>query len=87
MEHAFAAGYDPALELATLSATQADISDDLNELAFDMNGNKQKTWSGHLRRREQDRIDQIVHGIEKGHYFVLLGPKAGRTPRGTTIAR
>lgn len=85
MEHAFAAGYDPALELATLSATQADISDDLNELTFDTNGAKPKTWSGHLRRREQDRIDQIVHGIEKGHYFVLLGPKAGHAPRGVAV--
>lgn len=82
MAEAFDAGYDPALELATHATTQIDISDDLNELAFDTNGTKPKSWTGHLRRREQDRIDQIVHGIEKGHYFVLLGPKVKHALRG-----
>lgn len=78
MELAFAAGYDPALELATHSAQQVDIVDDLDEVAFDSELSEPRTWSGHLRRREQDWIDRIVHGTETGHYFVLLGPKASR---------
>lgn len=32
-------------------------------------------WTQHLRRKEQDAVDQIVHGAETGHYFMLLGPK------------
>lgn len=77
MALAFAPGYDPALELATHSGRNIEFEDDLDELAFGTNGTEPTTWSGHLRRREQDWIDRIVHGAETGHYFVLLGPKVG----------
>jgi hypothetical protein len=30
---------------------------------------------GHLRRKEQDVIDRIIHGDEGGHYFLLFGCK------------
>jgi hypothetical protein len=77
MEKAFAAGYDPALELATHSGKlQQAVEEKLDELTFDNDGVRQPTMpSGHLRRREQDWIDRIVHGAETGHYYVLLGPK------------
>ena len=32
-------------------------------------------WTKHLRRREQDILDMIIHGREHGHYFMLLGAK------------
>ena len=32
-------------------------------------------WTKHLRRREQDILDTIIHGRESGHYFMLLGAK------------
>jgi len=77
MEKAFAPGYDPALELATHSGKlQQVVEEELDELTFDNDGTQQPTTpSGHLRRREQDWIDRIVHGAETGHYYVLLGPK------------
>lgn len=80
MELAFAPGYDPALELAQHSLKQANADvdgelDELDELTFDNQGTEPLTLSGHLRRREQDWIDRIVHGAETGHYYVLLGPK------------
>lgn len=80
MERAFAGGYDPALELAQHSNRKAEDAgaaelDELDELTFDGLGAGQLTASGHLRRREQDWIDRIVHGAETGHYYVLLGPK------------
>jgi hypothetical protein len=77
MEKAFAAGYDPALELATHSSKQPQTAqEELDELTFENNGAQQPTTpDGHLRRREQDWIDRIVHGADTGHYYVLLGPK------------
>ena len=75
IEKAFAAGYDPALELAKASAKKpkgeatSAIGDD--ELDWDADG----PWTEHLRRQEQDLIDRIIRGNEVGHYFVLLGPK------------
>ena len=32
-------------------------------------------WTQHLRRKEQDLVDSIVHGAETGHYYMFLGPK------------
>ncbi|KAJ3784891.1 hypothetical protein GGU10DRAFT_387938 [Lentinula aff. detonsa] len=37
----------------------------------------------HMKRREQDQIDRIIHGEEVGHYYVLLGPKGAG--KGTMI--
>lgn len=68
IEGAFAAGYDPALELATHMAQTKPTGEDLD---YDLDG----PWTEHLRRKEQDMIDRIVHGGEHGHYFILLGPK------------
>ncbi|KAH7927457.1 hypothetical protein BV22DRAFT_1127376 [Leucogyrophana mollusca] len=34
-------------------------------------------WTEHLRRNEQDAIDNIIKGKTKGHYFFLIGPKGG----------
>ncbi|KAJ6589826.1 hypothetical protein DFH09DRAFT_216845 [Mycena vulgaris] len=85
IEDAFAAGYDPALELATYQnkppagTVEHNSLDPLDELEFDAEG----PWTQHLRRREQDWIDAIVQGEEPGHYFVLLGPKG--SGKGTMI--
>lgn len=33
-----------------------------------------------IRRKEQHMIDKIMRGEEKGHYYLLLGPKgSGKT--------
>ncbi|KAF9469981.1 hypothetical protein BDZ94DRAFT_1243679 [Collybia nuda] len=77
IEDAFAAGYDPALELAT-HQTKKVIQASAGELNFD-----ESPWTEHLRRKEQDCIDRIVQGREPGHYFVLLGPKG--SGKGTMI--
>ena len=69
MEDAFAAGYDPALEL---TKTHIPAKSDLGrDGTFDEHG----PWTEHLRRKEQDHIDLIVHGQKSGHYFMLIGPK------------
>lgn len=70
IEEAFAAGYDPALELATHQTKKAPTEGLGNELNFD-----EAPWTENLRRKEQDWIDRIVTGQEPGHYFMLLGPK------------
>jgi hypothetical protein len=60
IEQAFEAGYDPALEVA-MQAKKRYGEDDHQML--------------HLRRKEQDIVDKIVHGGEVGHYYMLLGSK------------
>ncbi|KAJ7928435.1 hypothetical protein B0H13DRAFT_982567 [Mycena leptocephala] len=82
IENAFSAGYDPALELATYQGkpgppAEVNLDEDpIDELEGD------GPWQ-HLRRKEQKCIDDIVHGREPGHYFVLLGPKG--SGKGTMI--
>ena len=68
MEKAFAAGYDPSLELAKShfpDRSESNVDGDDYDLR----------WTEHLRRKEQDTVDHIIHGKEFGHYFMLLGPK------------
>ncbi|KAF8967970.1 hypothetical protein BDZ97DRAFT_1655931 [Flammula alnicola] len=72
MENAFAAGYDPALELAKAHTVKSAPTDDT---AQDPLFAEDVPWTENLRRKEQDMIDHIVHGEEAGHYFLLLGPK------------
>ena len=75
MEDAFRPGYDPALELATfptksqrrVERRQQEVTDP--ELGTEDPGSRPQ----HLRRKEQDFIDTIMHGLETGHYYVLLG--------------
>lgn len=72
IEDAFAAGYDPALELAThQTKRRAAETDDLGDLVYE----EGSEWAEKLRRKEQDQIDRMVQGQEPGHYFMLLGPK------------
>ena len=33
------------------------------------------SWTEHLRRKEQDTLDRIIHGAETGHYYMILGSK------------
>jgi len=71
IEQAFQGGYDPALELAVhakKSSEDRQMADTTEELA------------NHMRRKEQDIIDRIIHGDESGHYFMVLGCKGtGKT--------
>ena len=32
-------------------------------------------WTDHLRRKEQDFVERVIHGVETGHYFMILGCK------------
>ncbi|KAF9047399.1 hypothetical protein BJ165DRAFT_1403124 [Panaeolus papilionaceus] len=82
IEEAFQPGYDPALELAKLHTSRKgpprdDTDDDPNLLEDG------EPWTEDIRRKEQDYIDDIVHGNEVGHYYMLLGPKG--TGKGTMI--
>jgi hypothetical protein len=71
MEKAFAAGYDPSLELAKSHFPKRSDSNGVDDDEdYDLVG-----WTEHLRRKEQDTVDHIIHGKEHGHYFLLLGPK------------
>ncbi|KAF7315154.1 hypothetical protein MIND_00029800 [Mycena indigotica] len=87
IEDAFAAGYDPALELATYQNKNAGErkkeDDDDDNVIDNLDLPEDGPWTQHLRRKEQDWIDAIVHGEEPGHYFVLLGPKG--SGKGTMI--
>ena len=72
MEKAFAAGYDPALELTKV---HMPTEIDSNGRVIDDTCSDHGPWTEYLRRKEQDAVDRIVHGRELGHYFMLLGPK------------
>ncbi len=61
MENAFKPG-DPVLELVSVPNTAIP-----NKLADELDG-----W---LPRKEQSKIDAIVDGTERGHYFLLVGEK------------
>jgi hypothetical protein len=73
IEQAFQGGYDPALELAIQARHSlenrhtADATEDV-EVMHD-------PLMVHLRRKEQDIIDRIIHGDEGGRYFLILGCK------------
>jgi hypothetical protein len=71
MEAAFAAECDPALDLARHAKKSAKHA--VEDSALYMDG--AELWTHHLRRKEQDIIDQIIQGAETGHYYVLLGAK------------
>ncbi|KAI0042641.1 hypothetical protein FA95DRAFT_1610043 [Auriscalpium vulgare] len=77
IEQAFEGGYDPALELA-VHAKRAAESRQVSAAIDDLEVGE--LWTEHLRRKEQDILDRIIHGAESGHYFMLLGCKgAGKT--------
>ena len=72
IEQAFQGGYDPALELvvhaknSTRSRDTTDVIDDFEEHG---------PWTEHLRRKEQDFVERVIHGVETGHYLMILGCK------------
>ncbi|KAJ1306180.1 hypothetical protein OPQ81_010889 [Rhizoctonia solani] len=71
IEDAFAAGYDPALELANHPSRHLGASvsgDGLGDFPIS---------SRHMEREEQDIVDSIMEGNEGGHYFLFMGPKGG----------
>ncbi|KAH8673506.1 hypothetical protein BX600DRAFT_206524 [Xylariales sp. PMI_506] len=59
MEHAFKPG-DPVLELAAIAK---DVPSSPND---------DEHW---IQRQEQAKIDAIIDGNEKGHYFLIMGEK------------
>ena len=68
-------GYDPVLELEKAarapSSTPARTQSD---------GEESQEPETRIRRAEQDMIDRIIKGEERGHYYLLLGPKgSGKT--------
>ena len=73
IEQAFQGGYDPALELAVQARHSlenqhtADATEDV-DVMYD-------PLTVHLRRKEQDIIDRIIHGNEGGRYFLIFGCK------------
>ncbi|KAI6007712.1 hypothetical protein F5J12DRAFT_830233 [Pisolithus orientalis] len=66
IEKAFDGGYDPVLALADFEKeTSSKSPTDENQLME------------HLRRKEQDCVDDIIKGNTRGHYYFLIGPKGG----------
>ncbi|CCM06409.1 uncharacterized protein FIBRA_08670 [Fibroporia radiculosa] len=76
IELAFARGYDPALEVASSAKAQ-------NNSDKDERGAANSIHMQHMRRQEQDLVDNIIGGREAGQYFMLLGCKG--TGKGTMI--
>lgn len=73
IEQAFEGGYDPALELvlhAKNSLENRHVADAIDEVDVGHG-----SWTNHLRRKEQDTFDRIIHGAETGQYFMILGCK------------
>jgi len=71
-------GYDPVMELEKASHAPAAHK------STTLEGKKQEDRDGipeeRIRRKEQHMIDKIMRGEEKGHYYLLLGPKgSGKT--------
>jgi len=46
-------------------------TDAIDEFEVQENG----PWTEHLRRKEQDFLERVIHGAETGHYFMILGCK------------
>ena len=70
-------GYDPVLELEKAARAPAQFSASTLE---NMSQEESQELEERIRRDEQDMIDKIIKGQEKGHYYLLLGPKgAGKT--------
>ena len=82
MEDAFRPEYDPALELATYPAKNPHRVEleQQEEIDPELKIQDPGPWTQHLRRKEQSVIDMIVHGVEMGHYYVLLGAKVMSCP-------
>ena len=73
IEQAFQGGYDPSLELAVHAKHSledqhtVDATEDIDVMHDPL--------TVHLRRKEQDTIDRIIHGDEGGRYFLIFGCK------------
>jgi len=74
---AFQPGYDPALELAGHITTSPRGPNELTE---------EDSWKQHLRRKEQPIVDKIIHGEERGKYYLMMGPKVKATSRFRILA-
>lgn len=68
MDIAFRAGYDPALAVVkfgkTRNASHTLLSPSIKE-----------GIETRLRRKEEDFVNRIISGKERGHYYLILGPK------------
>ncbi|CEL56561.1 hypothetical protein RSOLAG1IB_07910 [Rhizoctonia solani AG-1 IB] len=73
IEEAFAPGYDPALELANHSPQPGtDVDEDGVRIL--------PQSSRHMERTEQEIVDAIMEGKDRGHYHLFMGPKgSGKT--------
>ena len=95
MELAFAAGYDPALELANRAANKlpSPSPTDATSTSPGLSTTDKSEAEGGmgwwetppLRRDDQDTLDRIVHGDESGRYFMILGPKVRAPPYHCTL--
>lgn len=61
-------------------ASQAPAAHKSTTLEGKKQENRDKDQEERIRRREQHMIDKIMKGEEKGHYYLILGPKgSGKT--------
>lgn len=84
MSLAFAPGYEPVLELEAASHPSSS-GRSKNNLGVVPNPKPSFKEEGEedgerVRRREQDLIDRIVWGLERGHYWLIWGPKVRCRP-------
>ena len=68
MAEAFEAGFDPALQLADHGAQLGGQNDHSTHMAH-------VDWASDIQRDEQQVIDDIIHGVDHGHYILLMGSK------------
>lgn len=84
MEGAFAAGYDPALEIGKLRQHKHHMrhvhhkDEDGNDIVQEVDvvdGEEEEPVPTHIKRHEQALVDRIVKGEEVGSYWLMIGAK------------
>jgi hypothetical protein len=76
MEGAFAAGYDPALEVGKLHHRKHSTHHADSVFEHEMQeGDDSDIPHPQIVRKEQDLVDTIVRGENVGNYWILMGAK------------
>ena len=72
MARAFEPGFETALQLINHGSRTRTGNWDPKARSTDLT---HVDWASEVPRDEQGAIDAIVHGVDHGHYFLLMGPK------------
>jgi len=75
MEGAFAAGYDPALEVGKLHHRKHSKHHAESVFEHEMQEGEDELPHPEFVRKEQELVDAIVRGENVGNYWILMGAK------------